>query len=112
MRKIVKRPDGSEEVIEGTPEEIREYERVIESSGKALPQKKPNLIKGNWIPDPPFVVKITEWEKQREKHWRYQPPSLLWMVSCPQCHRVSCMCQHGWTLSSFNRLRLDATQDV
>lgn len=29
MKKIIKRPDGTEEVVEGTPEEIADYERKL-----------------------------------------------------------------------------------
>ncbi len=43
MKKIIKRPDGSEELIEGTAEEIAEYERKLREVVKPGKGKKPVL---------------------------------------------------------------------
>lgn len=41
MKKTIKHPDGKEEVIEGTAEELAEYEKNINESGK---KKNPKLL--------------------------------------------------------------------
>lgn len=45
MKKLVKRLDGTEELVEGTPEEIAEYERKIKESANESFVKKPKVLK-------------------------------------------------------------------
>lgn len=52
MIKIVKRPDGSEERIEGTAEEVAAYERALQEQNverKDESVKKPGILKGKEI---------------------------------------------------------------
>jgi len=40
VRKVIKRPDGTEEIVEGTADEIAEYERRLKEGGKLPPSSK------------------------------------------------------------------------
>ncbi len=51
MVKRFKRPDGTEETIEGTPEEIAQYERALNESFPAAKTKKPGVLKGAALED-------------------------------------------------------------
>lgn len=48
MKKTFTRPDGTQEVLEGTAEELAEYERQLNQQGKVKEHKapKPALLKG------------------------------------------------------------------
>ncbi len=77
MRKFVTRPDGKTEWVEGTPDEIIEYERLL---GITKPldlergREKPGILKGS-----PF-----SWE-----------PWTLQIVTCSDCRMSPCSC---WTV--------------
>lgn len=49
MKKIIKKTDGTEETIEGTPEEIALYERQLRELGQLDEQKpgKPGVLHGS-----------------------------------------------------------------
>lgn len=97
MKKTFRQADGSFVTIEGTPEEIRGYERIIENERwpKDEPQQK-KVIKGKDIQD---VSRV--WEDWKERARRIEmeksrplfPENIpIWVVSCSQCHRVQCTC--------------------
>ncbi len=46
MRKVIQHPDGRQETVEGTPEEIAEYERQLREGGKPRSTKKKPVIHG------------------------------------------------------------------
>lgn len=88
MRKTIKRPDGTEEVIEGTPEEIAEYTRRINGDDQ---QKKPEVLKDNIerlkkiLGDPPDAPAILP-----EQIWPGIYAKPIWIVSCSICRRIGC----------------------
>lgn len=45
MIKKIKHPDGTEEVVEGTPEEVAAYERAL-NEGRPATKRKPPILKG------------------------------------------------------------------
>lgn len=49
MKRTFRRPDGTEEVLEGTAEELAEYERKLNESERKPP--KPGVLKGRGIAD-------------------------------------------------------------
>lgn len=54
MRKVIKRPDGTEEVVEGTAEEIAEYERQIREGSRPR-TKKPPVLRGAEVDGKPLT---------------------------------------------------------
>jgi hypothetical protein len=80
VKKSFRRSDGNEEVIEGTPQEIADYERalkreIVEELEKV---KKPRVLRGaasRFIPNP---------QKDREE-------CLLWENMCPVCLALNCI---------------------
>lgn len=55
MRKVIKRTDGSEEIVEGTAEEIAEYERAIKEGGKPQSSKKKPVLRGAEVDGKPLT---------------------------------------------------------
>ena len=53
MKKTIKRPDGTEEVVEGTAEEIAEYERKLREGSKS--SKKKPVLHGASVDDIPLT---------------------------------------------------------
>jgi hypothetical protein len=109
MRKVVKRADGHEETIEGTPEEIREYERIVENDRVPKQKRAPELIKGRGgDPEPDdsssklrrLLKEIEERNRKLSPPTPWQPwvsPGPIWITSCSQCHRNPCACrQQFW----------------
>lgn len=108
MRKVVKRPDGHEETIEGTPEEIREYERIVENDRVPKHKKAPELIKGKEGEQTPEQSKSLKrlLEEIEERNRKMQPvptpwqpwvsPGPVWIASCSMCHCSPCACRQYW----------------
>lgn len=115
MRKIVKRSDGLEEIVEGTPSEINEYEKIKERA--EVPKKTPGVIKGK--EDSPDISKIISEEIERNRNkrtrnpyvtpwsplipldkesspWVPWNPNIIWIASCSQCHQSRCICSHSY----------------
>lgn len=44
MKKEIKKPDGTVEVVEGTPQEIAEYEKNVVEQSEILSEKKKKLL--------------------------------------------------------------------
>lgn len=111
MRKVVKRPDGTEEIVEGTPEEIREYEKLVNGPHKESDKKQPFVIKGNEQPADPSRDAQAEFERiierMREQQRRsrevepalpwspWRPAGPIWVVpECSICRSTHCRCFH------------------
>ena len=102
MRKVVKRPDGTEEAIEGTPVEVREYERIVKNDRapkeKSMPQ--PGLIKGKdsdrqidslrraieKMGKRPSPDTIPTWP------WPHIDQKPVWIAACSLCRGYPCRC--------------------
>ncbi len=116
MKRTNKRPDGTEEVLEGTPEELAEYERRLRE-----PAKKPK----------PDVLKGSEAESETAREWRQllkdladisrlsqpvyvpyliPPPILVDPQPCWICGAYNCRQMHIWcgsvTVTSDSTLQL------
>lgn len=94
MKKTVKRPDGTEETVEGTAEEIAEYERRLSPApvpeGKEKPAKKKLLTDeveraGSPFPDVPWCPDVCP--------RRYPAPPVRWEHE-PFCEIV--VASRGW----------------
>jgi ferredoxin len=96
MKKTFKKPDGTEEIIEGTPEEIAEYERQVRE--RLGPSKKPSpsgfgILKGAPAVDWSEFVKLLP----VPAIYPYQPiGQTIWMVPCTGCGYCNCMCGSGY----------------
>ena len=112
MTKRVKRPDGTEETVEGTPEEIAEYERAL-NEGRPATKRKPPILKGKeleelqqWIRENiaevlrridalPPPIQITQYPSTF-----IQPPLPIWCIYCGTygCNRSHIICDtKTWT---------------
>lgn len=116
MKKLIKHPDGTEEVIEGTAEEIAAYERKLREGGKSK-GKKPVLhgaeVDGKPLTDEEIaLVRLSRaglLPKER-KEPAFQPftpitptpwpvmPDPYWLrdVRCSFCGKLNCHELHIW----------------
>jgi len=99
MRKIVKRQDGAEETIEGTPEEIREYERIAENDrNPRKPAGKPEVLKGDESELAKNLRRIAEAQEERERRERrpFSPLIPTWIPNgyCSTCMNFNCRCKY------------------
>jgi hypothetical protein len=114
VRKVVKRPDGTEEVIEGTAEEVAEYERQIKEGGRPAPKKKPVLhgaeVDGKPLTDEEVTLvrlhRLGLLPKEERKADRPVPTPMPWPVvmpdpywlepACGFCGQKGCRQMHIW----------------
>ena len=106
MKKTVTLPDGTVEVLEGTPEEIASHEKLIRE-GRPVPKKsKPDVLKGAPM-EPDDLEKLIELIKGLPKvepvvsppihpwwpndYWLGKP---IWIVSCSMCQSYPCVCRY------------------
>lgn len=97
MKKHLKRPDGSEETVEGTPEEISEYERISSGKAKVVEQaKRPEVLKGAPIDEEQLREFMEQLERQLNPVVQpiIYPP--IFLTSCSRCHRYPCDCMWQW----------------
>lgn len=97
MKKTVTLPDGTTEVLEGTPEEIAAHEKLIREQGKSAPSKsKKDVLKGTGILDSEQLERLIEALKKTEPSsppwWMHLNP--IWEVTCSQCGQYNCICKH------------------
>lgn len=88
MKRTFKRPDGTEEVLEGTAEELAEYERKLrgeESPKKEKKEKKPEVLKGKNLED---LLRELE-PLQPSNPWGARP---IVTEPCRFCGRNFCTC--------------------
>ena len=94
MKRTFKRADGTEETLEGSAEELAEYERRLrESEGRG---PKPGVLKGRELGDllKDLLERPEVDELARKFHRPYWPPGPIWVVSCSICGRVGCDGNH------------------
>lgn len=117
MKRTFKRTDGTEEVLEGSAEELALYEKQLRESGKLdeTAPVKPTVLHGKPAVD---GVELTDDEIAWVRTWRtvgqklieplvypdpfgivQEPPwwtgkgkigTPIWLVSCSICHRPGC----------------------
>lgn len=111
MKKTIKRPDGSEEVVEGTAEEIAEYEQKLREGTKPSKKKKPVLhgaeVDGVTLTeDETMLVRLKRMGFLQQKEVNipvfipYQSPYIapyrLKQTACMICGQYGCMQTHIW----------------
>ena len=109
MKKTVTLPDGTTEVLEGTPEEIAQHEKLIRErvGDKPVGRKKPDVLKGapDVVPtgesaparfDPEIIKKLQELIETTKENRRVTPwYELMPPPSCSICGMVGCRSLHG-----------------
>lgn len=93
MKKTISGADGSKETVEGSPEEIAEYERLREERAKR--ERKPEVLKGS-----SDLEKLLELWQTVASVPRPTYPQPIWIVSCPICSHVNCVCNR-WFPTPF-----------
>lgn len=108
MKKIVKRPDGTEETVEGTAEEIAEYERRLRGETNEG-RKKPPILKGKELEDE--ILRLVNEELERRKYqatidWQrffqefkwpaVDPAPYQFQTACWYCGLIGCNQVHTW----------------
>ncbi len=99
MKKTVTLPDGTTEVLEGTPEEIAAHERLVRGESKKE-KKKPDVLKGK-EPDKSDYFELQKWLEELQKatkdsrgldpYWpNRQGP--IWVAPCSRCYSNPCCC--------------------
>ena len=125
MRKVIKHPDGREETVEGTPEEIAEYERQLREGGKPRPGKKKPVLHGAEVDGKPLtddevnLVRLSRaglLPKERKEPafvpftpytpvpWPVMPdPYWLRDIPCSFCGKINCHELHIWCEAPVTR---------
>lgn len=109
MKKVIKHPDGREETVEGTAEEIAEYERKLREGGRSK-SKKPVLhgapeVDGKPLTDAEVIlVRLSRagiLPKEKEQVFVPMPapivvPEKYWLqdVPCRWCGQLGCQQMH------------------
>lgn len=109
MKKTVTLPDGTTEVLEGTPEEIAAHEKIIREQGKTITEKrkKPEVLKGAPADivetgtsepvrlDPEIIKKLQDLIDATKENGRLVPwYQLLPQPQCWFCGVVGCQRLH------------------
>lgn len=101
MKKTFRQEDGSFVTIEGTAEEIRQYERIVESDRRGNEPKKQrsDVLKGAPEPTADQIRKIIEDLGMKPQPQETSPvqPILPWtgpalLSWCPRCGGAPCVC--------------------
>jgi hypothetical protein len=104
MKRTFRRPDGAEETLEGTPEELAEHERRLREQSqpvKAPPDQTRDVLLGKTM---------EEWKQWLDELKKLNPsfpplpqpeplihPGPIWIVSCSLCQSYPCRCKSlGW----------------
>jgi len=84
VKKTYKHPDGTEEILDGTPEEIAELERLLDRPKRL--EKKPEVLKG----------KNQEWAELLKKLQEIPPNGFTQHLrsSCVMCGKYDCFELH------------------
>jgi hypothetical protein len=104
MKKTVTLPDGTVEVLEGTPEEIAAHEKLTREKVVKEQRKKPDVLKGDEDDLAKKLQEIFDKMPQLPQYPQYpvQPwwptERPIWIASCSRCSSYPCICQH-WDLS-------------
>ncbi len=96
MKKTVTLPDGTTEVLEGTPEEIAAHERLIRERSVPITEKKkkPEVLKGK----PPEDALRELIEKMKTEPAPSAPFPYVPNVAptCSSCGGAPCVCRFFW----------------
>lgn len=101
MKKTVTRPDGTQEVVEGTAEEIAEYEKKLREAPKGK-GKKP-ILHGAEVDGVPLsddevnVVRLKRAGLLPQKEYVFYPqwqPVQTWLKWCSVCGVFGCTTNH------------------
>lgn len=106
MKKTRRNPDGTEDVLEGDPGEIREYERQIQTDEAEIRHqreqpmnespKKPGILHGAEVDGVPLTENEVEWVRWLRKFntggldLKPVKSDPIWITSCSICGRVGC----------------------
>lgn len=108
MRKTNKRADGTEEVLEGDPEELRKYEDLQKPQEQAPiteSPKKPGILHGAEVDGIPLTESEKEWVRFLRNFPKYEQtlkpletkpvewPGVgqpIWITYCSTCRRIDC----------------------
>lgn len=93
MRKTKKNPDGSEEILEGDPEELKKYEDLQRSQQDQAPitesPQKPGILHGAEVDGKPLSEEEVEWIRWiRRIDLTPKTSSPIGIVSCRWCGRI------------------------
>lgn len=93
MKKTVTLPDGTIEVLEGTPEEIAAHEKLIRE--RANPKRKPDVLKGSEekSDNQKWQELMDALQKLQQPSTPYWPNQPIWVAPCSRCHSAPCQCQ-------------------
>lgn len=99
MKRTFRRSDGTEEVLEGTAEELAEYERKLKREQAEPQQPRPDILKGLEVDGEPVTEPELDWVRNMRKMLRdpntfrvpdqlgapFQPylPAIPWQPLCP-----------------------------
>lgn len=115
MKRTFKRPDGTEEVVEGSAEELAEYERRLREGSKAPGKGKKPVLHGAAVDGEPltddevnlvrlsrhgFLQKITA-PIYIPQYVPYVSPIKCWFCGTFDCHQT-----HIWYGTTSNTLQL------
>jgi hypothetical protein len=111
MKKTFRQEDGTLITIEGTADEIGQYERIVENDRRGQEPKKqrPDVLKGALTPGADQIRKILEdlgMGPQPQETRLTEQPILPWTTPwqptwCIRCGGSPCMCYHvypSWPL--------------
>jgi hypothetical protein len=110
MRKLVRMPDGTTSMIEGTPDEIRQYERIVEGERPKLPTAGPTgempprpgvgILRGEGYPGNVPLPDFRQLYQEPFYPVTDDPSTFPLLVgrnsdrflTCLQCQRTACQC--------------------
>lgn len=110
MKKRFRQDDGSFVTIEGSPEEIREYERMLERDRAPKPSKQqPDVLKGIEAGNDELRRLLDELQKPERRGsdpspapttpwWPAPSPYISWCVRCGGCPCVCHVTYPTWPL--------------
>jgi len=99
LKRTFKRPDGTEETLEGTAEELAEYERKLREPEQR--PARPGVLKGKGLEELLREMRALpdRVAERLPRPWITQPyPYPIWVVSCPTCGRIDCNGYHAWPI--------------
>lgn len=101
MKRTFKRPDGTEEVIEGSAEELAEYEKRLREGGKPGGKGKKPLLHGAEVDGIPLTEDESMLVRLKRAGFLEKPapiylPYIQESYACVICGQFNCMQTHIW----------------
>lgn len=92
MKKTITKKDGTTVVVEGTAEELAEYEKKLKKEPLQEEPSKPGLLKGKSFQE----LMEEAWKKQQQDEWKkwYQPYFQPVLQHASNCEII--VAQRGW----------------